>query len=385
MYCISINFKNTSSDERQKISFSATEKNKLLSRLKKEDLILGGVIVSTCNRTELYVDLVEGIKFDCIDKALSEFKNYSLERLYKYGFFFEGRSAISHLMKVCTGLDSMILGEDEIFHQVKNSYKESVKDGNSSSELNVIFQGAFNCAKIIKSNTNLSKTPVSFGTLSANEIENFYKNHVDGESYVLVIGATGKMGSIVTKNLVDKGIKVVATTRTHRTNNFTALELQQYSDDYVKMISFDDRYDYIDKAFAVVSATSSPHYVITQNEFFDSVKSNSDKLIIDLAIPYDIDRGIKNALNIEFLDIDYFKNKIKTNEAIKLNEKQNAIKIIREYLEVILKKIYVRQLLPIFKNSQDLSVKSIGWNYVRDNMNSEEMYELLSVCRNGGI
>ena len=336
MFCIGVSFKKTPLPIRQQFAFSEEERNTFLSELIEKGKISGGVIVSTCNRSEIYFT---GEKTSEVEAMLASFKGIERENIKKYCLYYQGKKAVLHLFRVICGLDSMVLGEDEILRQVKEAYLSSDNRGYTNSELNIIFQGAFNCAKLSKTATKLSNTPVSIGTLTANVVEQFWKKEPEEKSEsVLVIGATGKIGSIVAKDLIAKGIPVIGTNR--KRNQLERLFLQD--NEHMEWLNFERRYDVVDKVTVIVSATASPHYTLIKEEFLQHAQTEKNYLMIDLAVPYDIDKELGGEENITLLDIDYFKSLSKENSNIRLGELDKAERILQECVEDILKKLYIR-------------------------------------------
>lgn len=340
MFCISVSYRKTPLAVREKFSFSREEQKIFLKKLLDENYITGGVIVSTCNRSEIYFT---GSKeqMEPVERELSEYRGIGREQIKEYCLFYMGKPAAKHLFYVASGLDSMVLGEDEILHQVKEAYLLAAESGFTDGELNILFQGAFNCAKLAKSSTKLSTTPVSIGTLTANEIERYItkqKGKEKSESLVLVIGATGKIGSIVAKDLLAKGIPVLGTQRRHRGEG----EIFLQGKEKLNFIDFRERYQYVPQADAIVSATASPHYTLTKETFMKELRGEKECLLVDLAVPCDIDRALKEISGISLFDIDYFERAAKENRNIKLGELEKADEILKECLEDTLKKLYVR-------------------------------------------
>ena len=271
MYCISISHRLADVSIREKLAFSKDDKV-IFTKLVKTDTNI--VILSTCNRIELYFD--RGKTGYIMDK-LCAFKNESSAELKNYVNIFEGNGAIRHLYKVACGMDSMILGEDEILGQVKDSYYFANGISDVGYELHTVFRGAITCAKKIKTDTSISKTSVSVGTLVGNMIaERGIKN-------VLIIGIKGKIGEITAKNILSHGINIIGTSRSHAASERT-------EGGSVEIIPYRERYDHIDRAEAVISATSGPHYTVTYSE--TAKHTDKPKLYIDLAVPKDIDENI---------------------------------------------------------------------------------------------
>lgn len=371
MFCFSVGFKKTPLPIRQQFAFSQEEQSRFLNRLMENKTISGGVIVSTCNRSEIYFS-AETVQE--VEDALSSFKGIEKENIRKYCLYYQDKGAVRHLFRVTCGLDSMILGEDEILHQVKEAYLLADRWGYTNSELNIIFQGAFNCAKLSKATTRLSSTPVSIGTLTANVAEQFIKkNSGETEACVLVIGATGKIGSIVAKDLIAKGISVIGTSRKRsREEGFFCP-----NHDKLDWIDFEKRYDAIKKVTVIVSATSSPHYTLTRQEFTKYEDGGESYLLIDLAVPYDIDKELDKEENLTLLDVDYFKTLSEENSNIKLGEKDKAEGILQECVEEVLKKLY-------FRSFQEQMAEKFEENwfrkmvyYLRDVLDSDQLLEVL--------
>lgn len=376
MFCISVSFKKTPLPIRQQFAFLEKEQNEFLCELTEKSVISGGVIVSTCNRSEIYFT---GETVAEVEKALSSFKGIKKENIRKYCLYYHGKKAVRHLYQVSCGLDSMILGEDEILHQVKNAYLLANKWGYTNSELNIIFQGAFNCAKLSKTTTKLSNTPVSIGTLTANVVEQFLKeNPAESGENVLVIGATGKIGSIVAKDLIAKGISVIGTSR--KRSRAEGLFLQDNSN--MEWIGFENRYDALTRATAIVSATGSPHYTLTKEEFLQYEDAEKSYLMIDLAVPFDIDKELSQEQNLTLLDVDYFETLSKENSNIKLGEMDKVESILQECVEDVLKKLYFRSFQE--KMAEKLEEK---WfrkmvYYLRDVLSSDQLLEVFDrICR----
>ncbi len=379
MYCISISFKKTPLDIREKFAFQNKEQILFLSSLKNENIIKGGVLVSTCNRSELYFTESKN-GFEQIEKSLSEAKNIPGEIIKKYCLYYEGKKAIKHLYRVACGLDSMVLGEDEILRQVKEAYLLAENEGLTDSELNIIFQGAFNCAKLSKSETELSNTPVSFGTLTARFTESFLLENRELPQGVLVIGATGKIGSIVAKDLNDRGIRVIGTSRRKNPENAFDCGRQEQ----IEWIPFTSRYEILKEVSVVISATTSPHYTLT-GEAFNLSKSKHNYLLIDLAVPFDIDKELANTAGIRLVDIDYFKTLSKENTDIKMDEAKKAAVIADECAEEVLKKLYIRSFQKKLEGKHEEAWFDRMLYYLRDVLDSEQLLAVLEkICKEEG-
>lgn len=381
MFCISASYKKTPLFARQAFAFSEEEQHYFIKKLIGKGIITGGIILSTCNRSEIYFT-GGGNPAEKVAKNISLYKKTGDSDIKKYCLFYGGTSAIKHLFNVTCGLDSMVLGEDGILHQVKEAYLAAAKAGYTDGELNIIFQDALNCAKSGKSITRLSTTPVSIGTITANTICKYIEaNGFKGSSKkVMVIGITGKTGGIVAKDLISKGIPVIGTSRSHKQED----GIYWNNNSLAEITSFKDRYNYINQVCAVASATTSPHYTLTYNEYLKYAGKDKKQLLIDLAVPYDIDRAITRLLNVKLLDIDYFNTLSSENINIKLGELNKAEEVLEKCVENTLKKIYIRDFLIKIKEDQELFKKfnNEEWfrhmvYYLKDTLTASGLKELL--------
>lgn len=372
MFCISVSFKKTPANVRQRFAFSKEEAKVFLDKLIKEQWITGGVIVSTCNRSECYFTGSRAY-FSKIENWFAGYKKIDREWMKQYCLYYSGKRAIQHLYKVTAGLDSMVLGEDEILRQVKEAYLFAKEQGFVNSELNIIFQGAFNCAKQTKSETAISNTPVSIGTLTANMVETYLKEKKLPKK-VLVIGATGKIGSIVAKDLISKGISVTGTTRSHIGEGGVMLQ----GAEGIAWIPFDKRYEAIFGVAVVVSATGSPHYTITKDAFEKNCGKAQEYLMVDLAVPYDIDQDLAQLDGVMLYDIDYFENISSENYNIKLNEIDKVKRILADCVEEVQKKLLIRE----FQVKQEKAFQEKWFrkmiSYLREALDSEQLEMVLT-------
>lgn len=317
---IGIDYNNATIDERSVFALTKGKSVEVMGRIISLNGITGSVIISTCNRLEIWVsthedcdiDISSGI-FDvlCSVKGVSpkEFKNIFVMR--------ENEEAVEHLFLLASGLKSQILGEDQIITQIKDALLLSRENGFARSTLEVLFRTAITAGKKVKTNVVLSTRHTS----SVDEVMTLSKNifsELDNIS-AMVVG-NGVMGKLMAEALLKEGAKVFVTVR------------QQYKHGKIPVpkgaveISYDEREFYIPMCQLVVSATSSPHLTLTK-EMFDTGKNI---IAVDLAVPRDIDVKCKELENVTLYDIDDFKaGKGEINEA-----KEKAKSIIDEEIEI---------------------------------------------------
>lgn len=375
MYIISISYKTAPVEIRELFSFTVGEQKEFLNLVIKNEHIDECVLVSTCNRSEVYFT-GDSQALQVMEKQLAEFKKEELELLLKYFLVYQEEKAIRHLFFVTCGMDSMVIGEDEILGQVKEAYTIALGLGATKYLLNTLFQAAITCSKKIKTDTKLSKIPVSIGTLVANEISNYPKE----QKTVLIIGLTGKMGTIIMKNLYERqNVQLIGTSRSH--NSIEAIN-RDYQN--VKMIDYRSRYQYMDEADIIISATTSPHYTITFHELAGVIRTQKDRLFIDLSVPMDIDKDIAKISNIIIHDIDYFDQASISNTQVKEQETIRASQIMEEHLDMVKKELAFREFVPDISKAcqvfETLSFENVLYE-IRDKANSEELTVFLQLLR----
>lgn len=332
MFCISINHKNAPADVREKFAFTTKGQRQFTEHLKA---VVGGcVVLSTCNRMEIYFtyknELCEyeraeemrgrelyGTRdglLEQVEMLLAKDRDVSVSLVRKYSMNYDGFQCTLHLCRVTCGMDSMVLGEVEIIHQVKMAYLMAKEIGACDGELNIAFQGALAAAKVMASESDTTRLPVSVGTLSAREAVSFIRN--GGVDRVLVVGATGKIGSIVVKDIADlaPGIEIIGTSRSHHSADEIFGRHQQ-----IRIEDYSRRYELAAWADVVISATASPHYTFVSDELANSLKSQPKKrLFMDLAMPKDMDPDIADIDGCTLQDIDYIRMLSRENNESKV-------------------------------------------------------------------
>ena len=324
--CISINHKNTPADVREKFAFTTKGQRQFTERLR--DAVGGCVVLSTCNRMEIYfTDKCEpcesvikekmssgeafgahnGGLLEQVEMLLAKDRDVPVSLIRKYSMNYERFQCTLHLCRVACGMDSMVLGEVEIIHQVKSAYLMAKELGACDGELNIAFQGALAAAKAVATESDTTRLPVSVGTLSAREAVNFIRNG----GHILVVGATGKIGSIVVKDIADLApdIEITGTSRSHYSADEIFGRHQQ-----IRIEDYSRRYELAAWADVIISATASPHYTFVRDELAEAVKMQpKQRLFLDLAMPKDIDPAVSDVDGCVLRDIDYIRTLSREN------------------------------------------------------------------------
>ncbi len=324
MFVISLSYKTSSSDFRERLVLDEEKRLTLFSLLRENEL-REAVYVATCNRCEIY-GVGNARKAAALWASLAQ---VDYERFKESLLYYEDANAIEHLFRVSAGLESMVLGEDEILRQVKESYAWSKQRGYTAYELNMIFQGAFCCAKKIKTETLLSKSAVSVASLAATKIHHFKKE----KKKVLVIGASGDTGRKLIKNLFTYGDSEIYATK-HQSH---------IDGSQLHVIPYEERYLYLDEMDVIVSATKGPHLTITYGKAKEVLKHKKERLFVDLAVPRDFDEDLEKIKDCQMISIDDFRQIAKENNKRKIREKLQGEMLLELEIDRLRKELLFRE------------------------------------------
>ena len=215
---VSISHKTAPLEIRELFAFTKEQQEELMRALISEGRAAESVVIATCNRTEIYTyyEAGEGQRKNLFtlqqQLILREAGAGSRQDVADYLRFYQDEKAVCHLFSVAAGLDSMVVGEDQILGQVKKAQEQAQAAGTSGKYLNTLFRYAITCSKKIKTETDLSKTAVSTATLAVKAADEALGG-LSGK-HVMVIGGTGQIGGIVLKNLYSmKGLHIYSTIR----------------------------------------------------------------------------------------------------------------------------------------------------------------------------
>ena len=266
--------------------------------------------ISTCNRKEYYINS----DYITEDEELLSHDNQSI--IIEYG-----QSAVMHLLRMTSGLESMIVGEDQILGQVKDAKNKAMKNHHCGKVLDAVFTKAIHVGQVVRNKTKINKGSVSIGS-AAIDLAEKHMGSLDDKS-VLVIGA-GKMGRLVAKALAEKDLQAIfVANRTY----YVAVELAQ--DLGGEAILFHDLEKYLATADLVISATSAPHAIITKERLLGIDRSYDDLMIVDIANPRDISDDVVE-LGVKSFNIDDLREIAEINTNLRIKEFGEAENIINE-------------------------------------------------------
>lgn len=282
----------------------------LFDKLQEKYSINEYIEISTCNRKEYYIHS----DYIAADDELLSHENKSI--IIEYG-----EASVMHLLRMTSGLESMIVGEDQILGQVKDSKAKATKEHHCGKSLDLIFTKAIHVGQVVRNKTNINKGSVSIGSAAVDLAEK-HLGDLSGKS-VLVVGA-GKMGKLVAKALAEKNLNAIfVANRTY----YVAVELAKDLDGTAILFSQLD--EYLKTADLVISATSAPHSIITKQRLENIGLKNCDLMMVDIANPRDISDDVRE-LGVKLYNIDDLREIADYNTKLRVKEFDEAEIIINE-------------------------------------------------------
>lgn len=287
---------------REKFAFAEKEIPAALEELRRRGLVSEGVIVSTCNRMELYAVTASDNRksLDAIREYLADARGceHSLNgEMYVYSEL----QSLEHLFKVACGIDSMLLGETEILGQLKRAYEIALQNKQTGGRLNKAFQRAFNVAKHIRTSTNIQRGSVSVASAAVELAEKIFSK-LD-QHHVMVIGA-GETSEKTARALLSRGARsVIVSNRSHERAVALAEELGG------RAVSFENWAGEFQNIDIIISSTSAPHYLLDRARVEPMMKARRNRplLLIDIAVPRDIDPEVNFIESVYLYNIDDLK------------------------------------------------------------------------------
>ncbi len=303
---IGINHNTASVELREKVAFGPDKLSEALLHLSNQSYIKGSVIVSTCNRTELYCDITLASKHRLIE-WLCDFHRVSIEALKSSLYIYEEQAAIRHLMRVACGLDSLVLGEPQILGQVKQAYADSRQSRMIDSALDKLFQKAFSVAKRVRTETDIGGNAVSVAYAACTLAKHIFESLT--ESTVLLVGA-GETIELVAKHLAGHGCqRMIVANRTRE----RAMSLAQSFD--AEVITLNQIPEYLAQADIVISSTASPLPIIGKGMVESALKARryQPMLIVDIAVPRDVEAQVGDLNDAYLYSVDDLQSIVETN------------------------------------------------------------------------
>lgn len=300
------------------------------------------VILSTCNRTEIYAVLPgaeKGVAGAVADKAhslvewMASYHHLSADQLHSCAYHFEAERAVHHLVQVASGLDSMVLGEPQIFGQLKSAYAVARDAGTTGAEFGRLFPRVFSLAKRVRTDTAIGENPVSVAYAAVDLAGHIFSDL--GACNALLVGA-GETVELVTRHLIEAGVKNIVIA--NRTLGRARELAQKFSAEAVLLADIPDQ---LLEADIVITSTASQLPLLGKGAVEEALKKRRHRpyLMVDLAVPRDIESQVSELRDVYLYTVDDLRDIVDENMRSRRDEASKADQIIelgvREYLEEV--------------------------------------------------
>ena len=316
---------------REKLAIPESRMGEALGRLCSYQGVREGVLLSTCNRVEVYavVDEIESGYGRIQDFLADAHLSLSSEQLTPHLYWHEGNRALGHLFRVASSLDSMIIGESQILGQIKEAFEVALTHKSTGIILNKVMKKAISVAKRVRTETKISEMAVSVSYAAVELAKKIFSDLT--EKTVLLVGA-GEMAKLAARHFIASGVRHVrVTTRSPQhavelANRFggTAVPFEEFREDMAT-------------ADIVLVSTGAAHYLVSEDDVQHSVKQrmNRPMFLIDISVPRNIDPAVRHVDNAFLFDIDDLKTRVERNRGERLNEAEKAERMVMEEVGVV--------------------------------------------------
>ncbi|SEP94212.1 glutamyl-tRNA reductase [Piscibacillus halophilus] len=321
---VSLNYRTAPVEIREKLAFKEDQVGDAMVALNKEKSILENVIVSTCNRTELYVvadQLHTGRYY--VKRFVSNWFSVDLDDVTKHVEIYEDKDAIQHLFRVSAGLDSMVLGETQILGQVKDAFQIAQKKEASGLIFNQLFKQAITAAKRGHRDTDIGEHAVSI-SYAAVELSKTIFGQLKNQ-HVVILGA-GKMGELAVQNLHGSGVEKI--TVVNRTYSKAEELADRFNGEAQPLEQFESVLAHAD---ILITSAGSNDFVLNKDQMANLLKKRNGKpiFLVDIAVPRNLDPAIDELDDVFLYDIDDLQGIVDQN----LSERQKAAAEIEKMID----------------------------------------------------
>lgn len=326
---------------RERIRFAAKDLERMYEALREGGEAKESMVLSTCNRTEVYLAGEDPARMKAAArKALAEWGGFAAQEIDPYLYCYSGLAAVRHLFEVSAGLDSMIIGEAQILGQVKEAFLAAARCGASGTWVSALARHALECGKAVRTSTGIGRSAASVSYAAAELARKALGDLKD--KVILVLGA-GQMGVTTARTLKAHGATcVLVASRTYERALAVAMELGG------EAAPFEDLPDLLVRADIVISCTGAPHFVVRAEDIEKAAQARLGKplILVDIAVPRDIDPGARAVEGVHLYDIDDLEGVVEFNLARRAEFAREASRIVEEKVAAFEAWIAVREVAP---------------------------------------
>jgi len=343
---LGINHKTATLNIRDKFAIPSEDIIPLSEGLLQITEITGVVVLATCNRTEVYYSKEQGLGDNAKNRILKKLHSFlGINQDYSNNFYhFSNADAITHLFKVTSGIDSMVIGENQIVNQIKKAYVFCTEANLTDAILMRLFQKSFECSKRVRTETAIQQGATSIGYVAIDLCEKIFNDIT--ETSILIIGA-GETGQLALRDLKKRGVTHISIT--NRTDEKT---LSVAKNRNVKPILFTNFKDHLNQFDIIICATSSGEYLVNKAdiESIQKIRNEKKQLFIDLSVPRNIDTAIADIKHTQVICVDDLQQILDDHKEMRELSVDNACVIIDELVEQSVSWLNSRTLRPVIKN-----------------------------------
>jgi glutamyl-tRNA reductase len=360
---VGLNHRTADVDIREKLAFSGPKLEEGLLEIRKLAGIKEAVIISTCNRVEMYFNVADVSKaYDELKTFLATFHNIKREALDNALYLYEDAAAVKHAFRVASSLDSMVVGEPQILGQLKDAFEFALGKKTTGILMNKLFKKAISVAKRVRTETKIAENAVSI-SFAAVELAKKIFSDMSGKAFML-LGA-GEMAELAAKHIISSGVRdIVVANRTYETGCELAREFDG------RAVKFEDYLRELTRSDIVICSTGAHNYVLSKSQMQRVMKERKNRpvFIIDISVPRNIDPEINNLNNVYLYDVDDLQGIVDTNILERKKEAENAENIIEQEIETFTR----------WQSSLDSVPAVIALREKAEGIKSEELSKLMS-------
>lgn len=361
IFVIGLNHNSAPIEIREVFAISKEELGDLYNTILAHNSIYEALILSTCNRVEIYYanDNTHDDS-DFIINSLFTLKGVTINEAKDYFYKYKSTEALKHIFEVAAGIDSMVLGEPQIFGQVKDAFI-SAKEYNAARQiLKKLEEVTIVCTKKIRTYTKISEKPLTISSAAIDLAKKIYGSLANRNA--LIVGA-GQMCELAAKYLKNEQLNnIYVTNRTYERAKILAESIGG------KAIEFQYLYDLLSTVDIVISSTASNNYILEYSQIEKKMPERKHRplLLIDIAVPRDIDPKINGIENVYVYDIDDLQSVVELNRKTRIQEIEKAQFYINEAIDNYYKWLKSLNIAPVivgiknyFEQSKDEEIKRL--------------------------
>jgi len=326
---------------REKLSIAADELPAALSQLRGHERVSECLVLSTCSRTEVYACTRTRADDSIIEAWLTLWRGTLPEQLLPHVYSRAGHKAVEHLFRVASGIDSMVLGEDQILGQVKEAYECARKCRATGAVLNALFQQAISTGKRARTETDIGRGAFSVGSVAVQIAKSIFD---DLRGRIAMVVGAGEMAELVITHLVSSGASDVLVA------NRTLARAEDLARRFGgRAVSFEDLAKALQSADIVITSTSSREPIITRQTLAPVMQARRGKpvFLIDIAVPRDIESTVALMDNVFVYDIDDLQSAVQMDAASRQAEVQKVETIVAEEVEQFMVRFRSLDAVPV--------------------------------------